>query len=149
MVSLNRSNGDDLKFRNLVVLLDQDLAMRNGLKNDFFAKYNKINKIKYAVVAYHSGEAVGCGAFKEFGDDVVEIKRMFVKSEWRGRAIAQEILLELIKWAAELGYKKCVLETGDKMPEAIRLYERNGFERIANYGPYVNETCSFCFGRSL
>ena len=56
---------------------------------------------------------------KKHQDDVMEIKRMFVPAEKRGNGIAGRILSELQLWAKELGYKKCILETGDKMTEAI------------------------------
>lgn len=60
---------------------------------------------------------------------------MFVKKEFRGKGIAANILPALCSWARELGYKKVVLETGLKQPEAISLYKKAGFELIPNYPP--------------
>lgn len=145
-----RTTSDNLDFQSLVVELDKDLASKNGEANDFFAQYNKIDKIKYAIVAYDSnGVAVGCGATKEYSARIVEFKRMFVSVDKRGNGIAGGILKELQLWAKELGYRKCILETGDKMIGAIGLYKKNGFIIIPNYGQYVDITNSICFEKEI
>jgi GNAT superfamily N-acetyltransferase len=74
---------------------------------------------------------------------------MYVLPEYRGMGIAQSVLQELEKWAAELGYQYCVLETGMKQPEAIRLYEKSGYHQIPNYGQYENVATSVCFRKEL
>ena len=145
-----RNTSDNLDFQNLVVELDKYLASKNGKTNDFFAQYNKIDKIKYVVVAYDSnGVGVGCGAIKEYSAGTVEIKRMFVSVDKRGNGIAGGILKELQLWAKELGYRKCILETGDKMIEAIGLYKKDGFIIIPNYGQYVAVESSVCFEKEI
>ncbi len=58
-------------------------------------------------------------------------------------------LAELEKWAAELGYNKCVLETGKKQPEAIALYKRSGYKIIPNYGQYIGIENSVCFEKAI
>ena len=115
----------------------------------FYDQFNKIVNIKYAVVAYQSGRAVGCGAIKPLEDQVMEVKRMFVFSEFRGTGIASYCLLELEHWAAELNARFCCLETGLKQPEAIALYRKNGYERIPNYGQYAGVENSVCFRKRL
>jgi putative acetyltransferase len=67
----------------------------------------------------------------------------------RGKGIAAQILNELEKWAKELNYKKCVLETGHKQPEAIALYKKNGYKQIPNYGQYIGIENSVCFEKLL
>ena len=74
---------------------------------------------------------------------------MFVPLESRGKGIATKVLLELEDWAREMSFTRCVLETGLKQPEAIRLYEKNGYERIANYGQYIDVGNSVCFGKDI
>jgi len=74
---------------------------------------------------------------------------VFTKPEYRGRGIAARILLELEKWAAEMGRRKCLLETGQRQPEAIALYEHNGYTQIDNYGQYVGVENSVCFQKLL
>jgi GNAT superfamily N-acetyltransferase len=143
-INLIRTDSEDTDFRTLVALLDADLAVRDGAEHSFYSQFNKIALIRNIVVAYIDGEAVGCGAFKEYVPETVEIKRMFTKPEHRGKRIAAEVLTELEFWAAELGYKEFVLETGKKQPEAIRLYERSGYEVIPNYGQYIGVKNSVC-----
>ncbi|RYD56446.1 MAG: GNAT family N-acetyltransferase [Sphingobacteriales bacterium] len=149
MIKCKRTNSANEDFRRLVQQLDADLAIRNGDKNAFFAQYNKVDNIAHAVVAYVGGTAVGCGAMKEYATDAMEVKRMFVAVQMRGKGIAVAVLAELEQWAKELGYSRCVLETGDKMPEAIRLYQKSGYIRIPNYGQYAGVESSLCFQKRL
>ena len=144
MSKIKRTTSEDSDFQNLVVFLDQDLKIKDGEEHSFFAQYNKLDSIKNVVVYYDDGVAVGCGAFKHFDENTVEIKRMFVSPEFRGKGIAYEILNELESWAIEIGYSEYILETGKKMIEAIKLYERAGYSRIPNYGQYENIESSVC-----
>jgi len=150
MHTIERTNSDNVDFQNLVLELDKDLAIKNGDTNEFFAQYNKLDLIKNVVVAYDAnGIAVGCGAMKEYEEGIMEIKRMFVPVNKRGNGIAGKILLELQLWAKQLGYKKCILETGDKMVEAIGLYKKNDFQIIPNYGQYADVESSICFEKII
>ena len=149
MINLVRTNSDNLDFRELIALLDQDLQIRDGVEHSFYAQFNKIDKIRYVVVAYTDEKAVGCGAIKEYEKGVAEIKRMFVLPEWRGRGVAKSILSELEAWANELNFSECILETGLKQPEAIGLYQKSGYETIPNYGQYSGVENSVCMKKSL
>jgi GNAT superfamily N-acetyltransferase len=149
MINLIRTDSDNLDFRELVALLDKDLQIRDGDEHSFYAHFNKVDKIRHVVVAYEDGEAVGCGAIKEYAEGVMEIKRMFVRTERRGRGIAKSILAELEAWAKELNFSQCILETGKKQPEAIRLYQKSGYEEIPNYGQYEDIDNSVCMKKSL
>ena len=149
MYTLKRTNSDDLDFQKLVTELDADLAIRDGDEHSFFSQFNKINTIKYVVVAYENEYAVGCGAIKEYEKEIMEIKRMFVPLEKRGKGIASTILKELEKWAKELKSEKCILETGVKQPEAIKLYQKNNYTIIKNYGQYAGVESSVCFEKYL
>jgi GNAT superfamily N-acetyltransferase len=79
----------------------------------------------------------------------MEIKRMYVKEDKRGKGIASIILRELEKWCIELKYEKSILETGLAQPEAIRLYTKNNYQRIPNYGQYEHVQTSVCFEKNL
>lgn len=150
MYTIERTNSDNIDFQNLVLELDKDLANKNGDTNEFFAQYNKIDHIKNVVVFYDVDEiAIGCGAMKEYEEGIMEIKRMFVPENRRGNGIAGIILLELQLWAKELGCNKCILETGDKMIEAIGLYKKNDFQIIPNYGQYADVESSICFEKEI
>lgn len=109
MYTLTRTDSSNPDFQKLVVELDKDLALRDGDEHAFFAQFNKIAAIKHVIVAYNGNTAAGCGAIKEYETGVAEVKRMYVPEEYRGRGIASLILAELEKWAAGLGYTKCIL----------------------------------------
>jgi GNAT superfamily N-acetyltransferase len=149
MTILIRTNSDNKDFQDLVVELDKDLAKKNGETNDFFAQFNKIDLMSNVVVALNDNLAVGCGAMKEYDKSTMEIKRMFVPIEMRGKGVAVAVLNELENWARELGYKRCVLETGDKMLEAVGLYKKSDYKIIKNYGQYENVASSICFEKVL
>ena len=149
MINLVRTNSDNADFRELVALLDADLAVRDGDEHSFYAQFNKVDAIRHVVVAYEGETAVGCGAFKEYEAATAEIKRMFVRENVRGRGIAGEILAELETWAKESGYSQCILETGVKQPEAIRLYQKSGYEKMSSYGQYLNVANSVCMRKTI
>jgi GNAT superfamily N-acetyltransferase len=149
MLKLIRTDSDNKDFQKLVALLDAELKIRDGDDHAFYSQFNKIDTIKYAVVAYESDAAVGCGAIKDYADDTVEVKRMYVRENKRGLGIASTVLKELEEWAAELSKDKCVLETGKNQPEAIALYKKNGYSIIANFGQYANIENSVCFEKEL
>lgn len=148
-MTLNRTNSENKDFQDLVLELDKDLAIKNEEANDFFAQYNKIDLIQNVVIALNDNLPVGCGAMKEYDQSTMEIKRMYVPVEMRGKGVAVAVLNELEDWARELGYEKCILETGDKMLEAIGLYKKSGYKIIKNYGQYANVENSICFEKVL
>ena len=146
---IKRSDSNNPDFIKLVKYLDADLAEKDGSDHAFYSQFNKIDKIKHAVVLYENDTAIGCGAMKEFAENIMEVKRMYTVTESRGKGIATKILNELENWAAELSYKKCVLETGKRQPEAIELYKKNGYKIFPNYGQYVGIENSVCFKKAL
>lgn len=149
MVTIKRTNSEDPDFQRLVKALDADLAVRDGAEHAFYAQFNKIDMIKNAVVAFVENEAGGCGAVKEYDEHTMEIKRMYVQESWRGKGIASSVLNALELWSKELGYRKCVLETGKKQPEAIALYTKSGYKVIPNYGQYTGVDNSICFAKDI
>lgn len=149
-IYLLRTDSSHPDFIALVRRLDADLAIRDGDEHAFYAQFNKIDMIKHALVAYNaSHEPVGCGAIKALATDVMEVKRMWVEPAFRGQGIAGEILQELEDWAREMGHQKCVLETGKKQVEAMRLYPKNGHQLIPNYAQYIGIENSVCFEKRL
>ncbi|ORY44290.1 hypothetical protein BCR33DRAFT_716864 [Rhizoclosmatium globosum] len=117
------------------------------------------------VIAYKTdtNEPVGCGAIRKIVLDessgltehtttVAELKRMFVKKEFRGERIGRLIVaaLEVIA-KEECGVDRLVLETGPYLGDAIRLYEKCGFENIPLFGEYAEKGPEFsaCFGKSI
>ena len=149
MNSLKRTDSDDADFLKLVVLLDQDLKIRDGEDHAFYNQFNKTDTIKHAIVYYENGVAVACGAFREKTNDTVEIKRMYVHFEHRKKGIASIILKELETWAAEVQYKYTILETGKNQPEAIALYQKQKYTITPNYPPYEEMDNSVCMKKTL
>ncbi len=149
MLKIIRTDSENTDFQELVGLLDEDLSIRDGAEHAFYAQFNKIDSIKNVVLLFQDKVAVGCGAFKKYDDETVEIKRMFVRLENRGKGIAGEILKELEKWANELNFSFAILETGKNQPEAIRLYEKSGYQIIPNYGQYEGIKLSICMKKTL
>lgn len=149
MINCTRTSSDDKDFQKLVAELDAYLRVYDGEDHAFYSQYNKIDNLKYVVVAYENDIAVGCGAMKQFADDSMEIKRMYVLPDKRAEGVATTILNCLEKWAMELNYKRSVLETGEGLTAAIGLYNKNGYKKIPNFGQYENIETSKCFEKIL
>lgn len=148
-LELRRTTSENEEFLALIELLDAELSFRDGDEHEFFAQFNKPAGLAGVVVAYDAGMPVGCGAFKKYSYETAEIKRMFVRLENRGQRIGTAVLSELEMWAAELGFRECILETGFNHPEAISLYKREGYEIIPNYDQYADVKSSVCMRKRL
>jgi putative acetyltransferase len=149
MTNLVRTSSDNVDFLKLVKSLDAELEIVDGDEHSFYSQFNKIDKIRFVVVAYNDEKPVGCGAIKEFSAEAMEVKRMYVSPDGRKKGIATKILTELEKWTYEMCFKKCVLETGKRQKDAIALYVKNGYKRIPNYGQYIGVENSVCFEKRL
>ena len=149
MIIPKRTTSTDKNFQNLVKELDTELKILDGEDHSFYDQFNKIDSLKYVVVAYEQDNPVGCGAIKEFAQDTMEVKRMYVPLNKRGLGIATIILTELENRAREVNFKKCILETGKKQPAAIRLYQKNDYTIIPNFSPYEADDNSVCFAKEL
>jgi GNAT superfamily N-acetyltransferase len=134
----------------LMQALDDDLRGRypgiivKGLRPD-----DTMHSRFIFVVARIDGRPAGCGAVREIDPLVGEIKRMFVRPEHRGLGIARGVLSTLEAKAAEIGYATLRLETGDRQPEAIDLYQSAGYRVIPSFGEYVGNPFSRCFEKRL
>jgi len=149
MLKIVRTDSSHPDFIYLVAQLDALLAELDGEEHAFYNSLNKIDTIKNAVVVYEDDKPVACGAIREYSPSAMEVKRMYTIPGYRGKGIATIVLNELEKWTAELSYEKCVLETGNRQPDAIHLYMRQGYKRIPNYGKYLNVENSVCFEKEL
>ncbi len=145
---IRRTTSTDPAFAALVRRLDADLRARYGDLQDSYAPHN-ILTTETAVVAEVDGEGVGCGCFKPWDTEAVELKRMFVAEDRRGTGIGRAIVAALEAWAKELGYRAVVLETGTLQHEAIALYEKVGYRRTPAWGPYVDLPASICMRKDL
>ena len=128
--------------------LDFYLALKDGEEHSFYAQFNSIATLENCLVLFENDLPVACGAIKRYDENAMEIKRMFVKPEYRNRGFAKQILRELEVWAKELGYKETILETGIRQTEAVNLYEKI-YTRIPNYGQYEFAENSVCFKKNI
>jgi GNAT superfamily N-acetyltransferase len=149
MIRLQRTTSDNEDFRLLIPELDKELLSRYEERQAIYDRHNIIENNQNVIIAYKEEMPAGCGCFKRFDDRSVEIKRMFVKPEYRGQKIAASILQELENWAIELNISGTVLETGIKQPEAIHLYRKSGYIVVENYGPYKGLPESVCMQKHL
>jgi len=94
-------------------------------------------------------EAVACGGLRAIDATSGEVKRMFVPTEHRGRGFSRIVLNGLEKHARSLGWSRLLLETGDRQPEAVGLYESAGYRRIPGFGHYAGSDLSLCFAKDL
>lgn len=127
--------------------LSEELARRYDYMNDGSGNFKPEGAL--FLIGRAGGGAVACGALRRMEDGVAEIKRMFVAPDFRGRGYSKAILAELERLAIEQGYLTLRLETGDRQPEAIALYERAGFHRILSFGIYADSKHSVCFEKHL
>ena len=144
-----RTDSEHVDFRMLAALLDLDLVIRDGDDHAFYAQFNQIESIKELVIAYQRRLPVACGVIKPFTATAAEVKRMFVRPDYKKQGIAAKALSELENWAIELGFSLCVLETGKKQPEAIGLYQKAYYRIKANYEQYIGIDNSVCMNKPL
>ena len=144
-----RTDSSHPDFRNLIVLLDKELSENYLEEYDFYNQYNKIDTIKNVIIVYYNDIPAGCGAIKKYDSTTMEVKRMFTLTNFRGMGVASKVLEELEKWASELSYEKCILETGTEQLAAMALYQKKGYSKIPNYGQYKGVSTSICYLKTL
>lgn len=103
----------------------------------------------FLVARDEHGRAVGCGGLRMLEAGSAEIKRMYVTPAARGSGVAVALLRELEEAARVRKVRTLVLETGTAQPDAMRFYEREGYQVIPNFGPYVGSDLSRCYRREL
>lgn len=151
LIEFKRTDGKNKDFIENCRLLDMDLDRRVGkkIKREKYEKYNQLDEIQEAIVVYNDNKAVGGGAIRRYNNEDIELKRVFVHTKYQGQGIGTKLVSLLIEWAAELGYKRIILETGELLEESCYVYKKLGFKVIPNYGPYVDMPESLCMARDL
>lgn len=144
MIETKHTHTTDNDFVTLTRQLDSELNERYGKAQKDYDALNRIERIDTAVVGYENDRPVACGCFKPFDGHTVEIKRMFVKKEYRCCGFASKLLNALEIMAKDHGFSRTVLETGKGQPEAIALYTKCGYRPIENFGPYQGVENSVC-----
>jgi len=146
---INVANPESGEITNLTTALHSDLELRYGKGTiEDFVEENKLMLIFYSVLDDNE-VAVACGALKHFKEGTAEVKRMYVKDEFRGKGVSKLILKKLEDTAVEMKYRRIVLETGVKQPEAMKLYEKYGYTKITPYGRHKDDPDSVCYEKIL
>ncbi len=121
-------------FREYAEELDVDLAFQN-----FSEELNSLEK-QYSeptgslvIVQSEDNEAIGCFGIRQFDHSTCELKRMYIKSEFRGKGVGGRMLEKSIQIAKKLGYGRMRLDTLPSMEAAIALYIHSGFYPIEAY----------------
>ncbi len=96
-----------------------------------------------------NGMPAGCAGIQLFGTEYGEVKRMYVRPEFRGLRHGEQLLDHLAEHARAQGIALLRLETGIHQAAAIRLYERAGFQRIGPFGEYVTDRLSLFFEKRI
>jgi GNAT superfamily N-acetyltransferase len=149
LVTVHRSDAGGATAQGLVHALCTELSERYGTVPTPFSPLDAFAPRTAFLVACLGTEPVGCGALRRLDDTTAEIKRMYVAPSGRRRGIARRILHELERAAEEFGYQAIRLETGNRQPEAIGLYETSGYRRIAAFGAYIGNPVSVCYEKTL
>jgi ribosomal protein S18 acetylase RimI-like enzyme len=145
-ITTDKHNQD---FITLVSHLDVELYNRYG---DGYTEYeikNALTHITDVVLIYQDDIPAACGSFKLFDSDTVEIKRIYVKDDFRRKGYASLIISKLEKIAAMKGFSKAFLITGVKQPEAVKLYQRLGYREIPKFGDYLDDELCICMEKTL
>ena len=148
-IKILRTDPGNKDFLDLTMKLDSILQESDGEEHEFFAQFNKSADLDKAVIIFINDDPAACGAIKKYSVKTAEIKRMYVRPEYRRKGIAGKILDELEKWSLELNYSECILETGRDLIAAVNLYKVSGYEMIPNYGQYAGKERSVCFRKVL
>ena len=136
-------------FISLVVLLDQEFTVKNGVIQKAYDSFNTLNGIRDFFIAYDGDIPVGIAALKPHDQNSYEVKRVFVREDCRGRGLSKLLMKKLEEKAVEYGAGFLILETSATFTEARNLYQSIGYQVIENFGPYVGMSFSVCMRKAI
>ena len=136
---------DDPAGEALRIAQQTEVSARYGMPDSEPGPKPTAADIAVFLVAFDDDVAVGCGGLRTLDGSHGEIKRMYVVPERRGTGVSTALLSALEGEARGRGWDRVVLETGDQQPEAMRLYEREGYTRVPNFGYYADSDLSICY----
>ena len=149
MQKIKRTTSNDKDFQWLITQLDSELWGELLEDQATYDQYNKVLDLNTVVVIYVNDQPSASGCFKKYDADTVEIKRMFVVKEQRGKGLSKNILTALEDWAIESGFKYALLETSIHFIPATNLYKSSGYTVIPNYDQYKDLEESVCMKKEL
>ncbi|MDR6573082.1 GNAT superfamily N-acetyltransferase [Curtobacterium sp. 320] len=160
MITIERVRWDDPRGVVLRARMDEEMHERYGAANgdedpavtaerDRALAVDPATIITSILAIDEGGEALGHIAVRRLGDEV-ELKRLIVLAAARGKGAATALLTEGEHVGRDEGAARLILQTGDKQPEAVALYEKTGWSPIPVYEPYAaTMPWSFCFEKAL
>jgi GNAT superfamily N-acetyltransferase len=145
------TDGEDKDFVLLCQMLDENLNEMVGgfTQRKQYDQYNKPDHIHDVFLLYDQGIPAACASYKFYEEGVAEVKRVFVRKDYRGRGLSKLLMEQVEKKAKEQGYRSLILETGRPLKEAVGLYEKIGYRIIENYGQYKDMPLSVCMRKDL
>ena len=142
------TNPDFLRFSEHLEAYFDRLA--GGAQNrKSFLPYNTPATISCVLLAYDGDTPVACGGLRKYSAEAAEVKRVFVREDYRGNGISKVIMEKLEVAARQKGFSKLILETREACTEAVGLYLSLGFQRTDNYQPYIGMPLAVCFAKAL
>jgi len=148
-LKIKRTSTDDPHFTYLISLLDHELWVELEEDQAAYDQYNKVPDLSTAIIIYDDAKPIAIGCYKQYNNDTVEIKRMYVDKHYRGKGISKFVLSELEKWAVENRFKYSILETSIHFDVAKSLYQKCGYVIIPNYDQYEGLQESVCMKKKL
>lgn len=142
-------DADNADLIALVEELDVFFHAGWGETAERYKQYHVLSGMACAVVAYIDGQPAGCGCWRPFDAVTAEIKRMYVRPDYRRQGVAAAVMETVEKHAAATGCHRAVLETGADMPEALAFYQKNGYQIVPNYGDFVDDEICVCMEKAL
>lgn len=114
-----------------------------------FIPHNFSADIQDVLIAYMDDVPVACSGLKKYSESDIEIKRVWVEPEYRGRHIATDMMKIIEDKAKRQGFRRTILQTREIMNDAVKLYKKLGYYRINNYPPYDKLDGAICFAKEL
>ncbi|MGG5341426.1 GNAT family N-acetyltransferase [Enterococcus sp. AZ192] len=150
-IKIVKTNSEDEHFLYLCRLLDEDLDHQsyNEKDKEAYSLFNEPLKNQLVFIAYDQEHPIGCASLKRFDQDHAEVKRVFVKNEYRSKKISWQLIDILADEAKKQGFQRLILETDIYFFGAIKFYEKYGFTRIPNFPPYEEMETSICMEYEL
>ncbi|WP_292969257.1 GNAT family N-acetyltransferase [Pantoea sp. UBA4549] len=149
MITVEKSDPLSPESRHLIEKLSAELASVTGDSGKSNFTIDSINEDRalWALARDSRGKAIGCGAIRPLTENIAELKRMFSDRSYPG--IGNALLTFLEATAKSMGYNELWLETRHINRKAVNFYEKSGYIRIENYGPYIGREEAVCFAKSL
>lgn len=131
------TNISDAAILNLFSVHDDFMQDFLGKDKACYTRYSPAESIEKVWLAFEDNMPIGCVAYRTKSDDTGEVKRLFIKSKYRGNGISKVLLSEVKSYAKAQGCVKLFLDTRITLEPAVSLYRSFGFEITFQQGLYI------------